>query len=435
MGDWEEELDEELLRQLSQSNLFVGQDVPPSEAVSLFKVLIVDDEPINQKVLVDYLGSGFYDVRAVGSGQAALTAVLEEGWLPNVVLMDVMMPQMNGYEATQQLRSVYSPADLPVIMLTAKTQINDIVQGLEVGANDYLTKPIAKRELLARLKTHLELAHITLAYGRFVPHELLELLNKRSILEVELGDQVEQEMAVLFSDIRSFTTLSETMTPSENFQFINAYLSRMEPIIHQHGGFIDKFIGDAIMALFPEGSQGAIAAAIDMLQTLEDYNQAREQKGWQKIEIGIGINTGQLRLGTVGGRERMSATAIGDAVNLASRLESLTKHYQTPILISHDTLGKLTDPSRFKLRFVDRQQVKGKSVPVAIFEVLDGLAPEVRDRRFDGKTEFESALWMYYGKQYTEAVKTLARYLQNYPQDHIAQLYLKRAMQDNQKVR
>ena len=148
-GYEEEELDEELLRQLSQSTLFVEQDAPQTETMTLFKVLIVDDEPINQKVLVDYLGSGFYDVRSVGSGQAALTMVLEEGWLPNVVLMDVMMPQMNGYEATQQLRSVYSPADLPVIMLTAKTQINDIVQGLEVGANDYLTKPIAKRELLA----------------------------------------------------------------------------------------------------------------------------------------------------------------------------------------------------------------------------------------------------------------------------------------------
>ena len=212
-------------------------------------------------------------------------------------------------------------------------------------------------------------------------------------------------------------------------------LSRMEPIIHQHGGFIDKFIGDAIMALFPTGSQEAIAAAIDMLRTLEGYNQERAQKGWQQIEIGIGINAGQLRLGTVGGRERMSGTAIGDAVNLASRLESLTKHYQTPILISQNALGKMTDPSLFKMRFVDRQQVKGKSVPVGIFEVLDGLAPEVCDRRFDGKTEFESALWLYYGEHYPEAVKTLAHYLQDDPQDHIAQLYLKRAMQDNHKVR
>ncbi|MEM1426332.1 MAG: ATP-binding protein, partial [Cyanobacteria bacterium P01_H01_bin.130] len=365
---------------LTRSNLFQWDGLSHEEESSLFRILIVDDEPINQKVLVDYLGHGFYEVRAVSSGPAALQVVLEENWLPNIILMDVMMPRMSGYEVTQKLREVYSSGDLPVIMLTAKNQPSDIVQGLEVGANDYLAKPVSKRVLLARLKTHLELSHITLAYARFVPHEFLDLLRKDSIVEVELGDQVEQEMAVLFSDIRAFTTLSETMNPSENFQFINAYLSRMEPVIHKHGGFIDKFIGDAIMALFPGGSQMAIAAGIEMLQTLERYNEERVQKGWQPIEIGIGINEGQLRLGTVGGQARMSGTAIGDAVNLAARLESLTKTYKTPMLISQNALISMTDPSLVQLRFVDRQQVKGKSVPVAIFEVLDGLNPEMRDR-------------------------------------------------------
>ncbi|MEM9246994.1 MAG: response regulator, partial [Cyanobacteria bacterium P01_F01_bin.153] len=400
----------------------------------IFKVLIVDDEPINQKVLADYLGNGFYEVRTVGSGQAALRTILEEKWLPNVVLMDIMMPLMSGYVATQQLRKTYSPGDLPVFMLTAKNQINDIVHGLEMGANDYLTKPISKRELLARLKTHLELTHLTVAYGRFVPHEFLDLLQKDSILEVDLGDQIEQEMAILFADIRAFTTLSETMTPSENFQFINAYLSRMEPVIHKHGGFIDKFIGDAIMALFPQGSEGAIAAATEMLHTLKRYNETRSEKGWQPIEIGIGINTGRLRLGTVGGRDRMNGTAIGDAVNLASRLESLTKEYDTPLLISQHALASMADPASIKLRFVDRQQVKGKSVPVAIFEVLDGLEPEVRDRRLNNKAEFESALWQYYSEQYPKAVKILAQYLQSNPKDRVAQIYLKRAMQKSRSL-
>ncbi|MEM6503619.1 MAG: ammonium transporter [Cyanobacteria bacterium P01_C01_bin.89] len=420
-----ENIDDELI---SQTNLF-SEEVSVEGADSIFRVLIVDDEPINQKVLADYLGNGFYEVRTVGSGQAALRTILEEQWLPNVVLMDIMMPFMSGYEATQQLRKTYSPGDLPVIMLTAKNQVNDIVQGLEVGANDYLTKPISKRELLARLKTHLELTHLTVAYGRFVPHEFLDLLQKDSILEVDLGDQIEQEMAILFADIRAFTTLSETMTPSENFQFINAYLSRMEPVIHKHGGFIDKFIGDAIMALFPQGSEGAIAAATEMLHTLKRYNETRSTKGWQPIEIGIGINAGSLRLGTVGGRDRMNGTAIGDAVNLASRLESLTKEYDTPLLISQQALVSMADPASIKLRFVDRQQVKGKSVPVAIFEVLDGLEPEVRDRRLNKKAEFESALWLYYSEQYPKAIKILAQYLQSCPKDRVAQIYLKRAMQ------
>ncbi|MGD1852412.1 MAG: ammonium transporter, partial [Cyanophyceae cyanobacterium] len=388
-----ENIDDALINQI---NLFSDEADSIEKSDSLFKVLIVDDEPINQKVLADYLGNGFYDVRTVSSGQAALRTVFEERWLPNMVLMDIMMPIMSGYEATQQLRKVYSPGDLPVIMLTAKNQINDIVHGLDVGANEYLTKPISKRELLARLKTHLELTHITVAYGRFVPHEFLDLLKKDSILEVDLGDQIEQEMAIFFADIRAFTTLSETMTPSENFQFINAYLSRMEPVIHKHGGFIDKFMGDGSMALFPGGGEDAIAAATEMLYTLKRYNEERVTKGWQPIKIGIGINSGQLRLGTVGGRDRMNGTAIGDAVNLAARLESLTKQYDTPLLISQHALVSMADPSLVQLRFVDRQQVKGKSEPVAIFEVLDGLDPQVRDRRLDHKAEFESALWLYY---------------------------------------
>ena len=165
------------------------------------------------------------------------------------------------------------------------------------------------------------LAQLNKAYERFVPGQFLQYLEKSSIIDVELGDQVQLEMSVLFSDIRDFTTLSESMTPEENFKFINSYLSRMEPAIAENSGFIDKYIGDAIMALFSGEADNAVKAGISMLHRLIEYNQHRANSGYKPIKNGIGINTGFLMLGTVGGQNRMDSTVISDAVNLASRGE------------------------------------------------------------------------------------------------------------------
>jgi len=207
------------------------------------------------------------------------------------------------------------------------------------------------------------------AYERFVPHQFLYFLEKASIIDVELGDQVQLEMSVLFSDIRDFTTLSEKMTPKDNFQFINAYLSRMESAILENHGFIDKYIGDAIMALFSGSADDAVNAGLAMLQQLEIYNQERVTAGEIPIKIGIGINTGNLMLGTVGGRNRMDTTVISDAVNLASRVESLTKNYGVPLLITQHTYTRLLNPHRYVISLIDTVKVKGKSELVKVYAV------------------------------------------------------------------
>ncbi len=165
------------------------------------------------------------------------------------------------------------------------------------------------------------------ACGRFVPHQFLSFLGYESIVEVKLGDAVKKEMSILFSDIRNFTSLSETMTPDDNFKFINGYLKRMEPAIEKNNGFIDKYIGDAIMALFGGTADDAVKAGIKMLQLLNEYNTTRQRPERPPISIGIGINTGSLILGIVGGSNRISGTVISDAVNLASRIESLTGYF------------------------------------------------------------------------------------------------------------
>jgi class 3 adenylate cyclase/HAMP domain-containing protein len=221
-------------------------------------------------------------------------------------------------------------------------------------------------------RTIVDLKQTNLSIERFVPHAFLEVLGKPSIVDVELGDNVRREMTILFSDIRNFTTLSEAMTPDENFDFINHYLESMGPVIRAHGGFIDKYIGDAIMALFDD-PDSALQAALTMVETLARYNERQQALGLAPVKIGIGLNTGSLMLGTIGEQNRMDGTVISDAVNLASRIESLTKVYKAAILISQFTYDRLADSARYDIRAVDTVAIKGKSQPVPIYQV-HGLA-------------------------------------------------------------
>jgi class 3 adenylate cyclase len=212
---------------------------------------------------------------------------------------------------------------------------------------------------------------------RFVPRAFLAIMGKPSIVSVNLGDNKRMNMTVLFSDIRNFTGMSEQMSPDENFAFINAYLERMGPVIRAHNGFIDKYIGDAIMALF-EHADDAVRAGLAMVDTLAQYNAAREAAGAALIGIGIGLNSGSLMLGTIGEKDRMDGTVISDAVNLASRIESLTKTYRISLLVSENTYRQLSDPKAYDIRPIDVVLVKGKTQPVTIFEVFDRNEPADR---------------------------------------------------------
>ncbi|AFZ19632.1 adenylate/guanylate cyclase domain-containing protein [Allocoleopsis franciscana] len=271
-----------------------------------------------------------------------------------------------------------------------------------------------------------ELYQLNEAFSRFVPSQFLQLLDKKSIADVRLGDQVQKEMSVLFSDIRDFTTLSESMTPQDSFNFINDYLSCMELALIENQGFIDKYIGDGIMALFSGGADDALLAGISMLQRLAEYNRNRAKFGYVSIKIGIGINTGSLMLGTVGGKNRMDGTVISDAVNLAARLESLTKEYRVPLLITHYTLARLQNPMEYSIRFIDKVKVKGKSKAVAVFEVFDGDEPQVQERKLATKTIFEEGLFLYHQQATKQAAQRFKEVLRLNPKDTVAQIYQSR---------
>lgn len=271
-----------------------------------------------------------------------------------------------------------------------------------------------------------ELFQLNEALSRFVPRQFLQFLDKKSIVDVQLGDHVQKEMSILFADIRDFTSLSERMTPEQNFQFINAYLRRMEPAIVENQGFIDKYVGDGIMALFSQEADSALKAAISMLQRLTQYNQGRSNNNYEPIQIGIGINTGLLMLGTVGGYSRMDSTVISDTVNLASRIEGLTKEYGVSLLISHYTFSQLQNANDYAFRLIDRVKVKGKSAAVSVYEVFDADSPKLRDGKLATKTAFEEALLLYHLHEFGKAAQLFEDCLRLNPEDTVAQIYLMR---------
>ena len=389
------------------------------------RILAVDDEPVNLQVLRNQLALHDLSVEVAHDGEEALRILRERGPF-DLVLLDVMMPRLTGYEVCAEIRAEHSPSELPVIMLTAKDRVHDLIAGFEVGANDYITKPFSKAELLARIHAHIRLAETQEAYARFVPSEFLQHLEKESILDVALGEHVQREMIVMFADIRSFTALSEQMTPRENFDFINAYLQRMEPPITGHRGFIDKYIGDAIMALFPDSADDAVGAAIAMLAALRDLNGERVAAGRPALSVGIGLNTGLLMLGTVGGQRRMDGTVISDAVNLAARIETMTRLYGAPVLMAEGCRAKLRDPEAYATRIIDRVLVKGKSRSVTVYELIVPELSAAEAAKARHAPAFSAAFDLYQRRDFAAAERAFAAYAESCPDDQAGRLYVER---------
>jgi class 3 adenylate cyclase/CheY-like chemotaxis protein len=275
-----------------------------------------------------------------------------------------------------------------------------------------------------------QLETLVKSYGRFVPHEYLTFLRKKSITDVQLGDHVSKTMAVMFSDIRSFTSLSESMTPKENFNFVNSYLSKVSPEIRNHHGLIVKFLGDGMMAVFPDGADDAVAGGVAKLKALHRYNEGRLRAGYRSIEVGIGIHVGHMMLGMVGEENRIQGDAFSDNVNLTARLEGLTKFYGVSLLISEQTLNQITNPAAYQLRFLDRAIVKGRNEPIAVYEVLDGELDPIRDLKLKTQADFDQGIVAYSDRNGMETAKArFERVLTVNPNDKTAMLYLDRVNQ------
>jgi class 3 adenylate cyclase/HAMP domain-containing protein len=207
------------------------------------------------------------------------------------------------------------------------------------------------------------------SYQRFIPKEFIDILNKDDIKRVKLGDYLELNMTVLFSDIRDFTSMSEKLTPKENFEFINSFLKFIAPIIKKQGGFIDKYIGDGIMALFPNESYHAILASREIVNELKNWNESRILNNKIPLKIGIGLNSGKVIIGIIGEEKRMDATVIGDTVNIASRVESMTKILNCSILMTEKTYHLLTEEQKQNMENMGEHKVKGKAESLMLYKI------------------------------------------------------------------
>jgi class 3 adenylate cyclase len=259
-----------------------------------------------------------------------------------------------------------------------------------------------------------------ISYSRFVPREFLKLLGRHSVLDVRLGENVEIEMTIMFTDIRSFTSLSEKMSPRENFLFLNSYLQRISPIIRKNGGFIDKYLGDGIMAIFPRTPRDALFASVAMIRAMRMYNAHRKKSGYSPIKIGIGLNTGKAILGTIGNPEQMDGTVISDCVNVAARLEQMTKNFGCSVLVAEETLRASGLEGKILARRIGKVSVRGKTVMLNTYDVYHGDTVQTRLKNNFTKAAFERGVDLLEQGKLEEAKREFEWVLKENPLDKTA---------------
>ncbi|MEM9622816.1 MAG: AAA family ATPase [Pseudomonadota bacterium] len=273
------------------------------------------------------------------------------------------------------------------------------------------------------------------AFRRFVPGNFLQILGRSDISEVEFGEAVERDATVMFADIRDFTQRSEQLGSSATFELLNRFFAAMNPLITQHGGFVDEYMGDGIKALFLQDVASAVQAAVDMQAALRRFNETNPQQN--RLQIGIGLHLGPALLGTVGAAERMSTKAIGDTVNVAARVESLTKTYQVPLLITQSCVDALhavaqegmRQQNSIQTRLVAHVQLIGRSQPIAVHEVIEARPDVEQTLLRQSLGDFASATSHFFAGNFTAAAAGFAACLALWPKDELSRHYQRRCQQ------
>ncbi len=300
---------------------------------------------------------------------------------------------------------------------------------LSLSYNLSQTKNTFRDALHQTVRRECHVSELYRSLEKFIPTEKLSMMGKKDLTDIELGDYTKRNMTVLFSDIRSFTSMSENMSPEDNFRFLISYLKRMEAAVRNHKGFIDKYTGDGVMALYPGSADNAVESAIAMQKSVREQNHIRKKYGHVPIQVGIGLNTGPLIMGFLGGSGYMESTVISDAVNTASRTEELTKVYGSKVIITDNTLKSLHKPDNFVLRELDKVEVKGKSKFVQIYEVLNAEEDILFNAKQETLSDFQKGRNLYEQERYSEAAACMRRCVESCSMDKAAGIWLGRCHQ------
>lgn len=335
------------------------------------RLLVVDDNKVNRLLLTRSLELQGHVVAAAENGRVALEKLRREAF--DLVLLDMEMPEIDGFQVLEQLVNDRQLRDLPVIVTSSLEGIANVARCIELGAEDYLTKPINPVLLKARIGASLEKKRLRdqqkdLVRRFATPEVAQDLLDSG----FSLGGKLLQA-TVMFSDIRGFTALAEALPPGETIELLNTYYALMFDAIGGHGGVVTSMMGDGLMAVFgapvplPDHAESAVRAAQEMVELIELFNREQSAAGKAIIRVGIGIASGEMVAGYVGTNQRATYTCIGDTVNLAARLEAHTKVVQRVILIDDATRASLRNG--FGIEPLGLVPFKGKAAAVEVFAV------------------------------------------------------------------
>jgi len=466
--------------------------------------MLVDDEPANLTLLEELLRLEGYATISAESGAEALS--LARASRPDLILLDIMMPEMNGFDVCEILRKDTALQTVPVIFLTALDDDTSRLRGLEMMADDYLTKPFNSRLLLAKVENILQLSkmrsqavssqfnqqvkeqskrqiaaaweaneYLSEKFQLFVPEQLLGRIAPQGIESIQLGNVTEEELTILFCDIRGFTAIAESQEARETFEWLNAFFTEMNDCITSHGGFIDKYLGDAIMSVFDKRkshAMDAIEAAVAMQESLQKFNASRQKYNLENpLNIGTGINTGIGMIGTLGSDRRMDSTVIGDVVNTASRLENLTKIYGCQIIVSENALVHAREflngispnsnskeslllkcdlevgtqetiistsrataadsdlrSNNYYYRWIDRVTPRGKQQAIEIYEIWSASSPDSEVKLLT-QVLFDKGIQGWQSERYMAALGYFQQLIEQNPADTVVSFYINRCQE------
>jgi len=336
------------------------------------ELLVVDDNRVNRLLVARTLEQLGHRVAFAENGRQALDSLRQRP--VDLVLLDIEMPEMNGYQTLEALRADSKLRDIPVVMMSSVDEVDSVARCIEMGAEDYLFKPVNAVLLRARVAASLEKKRLRdqqrELFRKFATAEVAEELLSTGFA---LGGK-HVEATVMFCDIRSFTSLAESLPPAETIELLNSYYTLMFDAIGSQGGIVNQMQGDGLMALFgaplahADHAERAVSAALEMLELVAGFNREQARLSKPEIRIGVGVASGQVIAGYTGTERRVTYTCVGDTVNVAAHLEAHTKVLGQPILINEQTRAGLS--SAIRVHDHGSVQFKSRAQRVQVYSVV-----------------------------------------------------------------